>query len=1046
MDRIHEAYIGKMGNTFQKKTQQRIHWIVENVKGDLVLDVGCSQGIAPILMGKNGFKVTGLDVNADGIEYAKNLLSEQSESVQSRVTFLCKDFFDYKSEAQIYDTVIFSEVLEHILRPEFFVEKAYLLLKNEGRIIITVPFGINDDPDHVQTFYYSKLQQILSQYFDIATVKTFGKWIGFIGQKKDHITEATEEYNIFGSVEEEFYNIERGLIDTNNSLLQQRDCLKKEAAKIEEELREGLSNEIKEKSQLMDTISTTQAEKALLEVEITKWEEKSKKSAAELESSKEENSTLNKMLSRANSAYEKKELEFNDLINKKKAADEACYEATLSLEKSNKSLAAAEATVVTLQNENQSLKRQNESLEKEIAELKIKLRNTQLSWKTSENNYQLLANAKLGRFTRWYWKKKDAVILFFRKRGDRFANKEMRKEAKRMKKAQKKLYRDSQGSILRRIAKRSKCLVAVVKWIRNKNPDKQFLVLPIDRLDYKLPTSISLKTSEPLNKHEATPITKKDFENKSLIYEKAPAKNIEELRIGAIMDTFSLSCFSHECSLLPVRVDNWQDLFEEETPDLMLVESAWNGNDGAWQYRIGTYSGVSRADLFELLDYCKSKDIPTVFWNKEDPPHFDKFIEAASRFDYVFTTDENCIPKYRQRCGHERVYALPFAAQPSIHNPVLCEDRDKNICFAGTYYASRFPERKKQMDILFAASEGLGLDIYDRMYGNTSPGYQDYLFPEPLRKYILGRLEYDDMVKAYRRYKVFLNVNSVTDSGTMFSRRVFELLACGTPVVTTPSKGIKAFFGSLVPEITSIEEGHEILKSILEDNTKLRRIGAEGVRCVHSKHTYRHRLQTISEIVGLNLKPLKVERVAVLVFEASNVENVIQSINAQSLKPEWIMLINGKAVDAKKIESATKIAVRTGESFSDIMSFVEECKEATGVAVFNGNDTYTSEYLSDASLALSYCGCDSTGMASVVDFSAGINTIGDVHSENHIGKPVYVSTLFFRKNYISRKAIIEAAATKQKTVHLKTCFARYSFEYGANAEHKSENDLKTIIL
>ena len=48
----------------------------------------------------------------------------------------------------------------------------------------------------------------------------------------------------------------------------------------------------------------------------------------------------------------------------------------------------------------------------------------------------------------------------------------------------------------------------------------------------------------------------------------------------------------------------------------------------------------------------------------------------------------------------------------------------------------------------------------------------------------MGELPYDQMLAAYKMYKVFLNVNSVIDSPTMCARRVFELSACSTPVVS----------------------------------------------------------------------------------------------------------------------------------------------------------------------------------------------------------------------------------------------------------------------
>ena len=77
MDRIYEAYIGKMGTSFQKKTQKRIEWILENVKGSSALEVGCSQGIVSLLIGEKGLSVVGIDINEEAIEYANNLLATQ---------------------------------------------------------------------------------------------------------------------------------------------------------------------------------------------------------------------------------------------------------------------------------------------------------------------------------------------------------------------------------------------------------------------------------------------------------------------------------------------------------------------------------------------------------------------------------------------------------------------------------------------------------------------------------------------------------------------------------------------------------------------------------------------------------------------------------------------------------------------------------------------------------------------------------------------------------------------------------------------------------
>lgn len=432
----------------------------------------------------------------------------------------------------------------------------------------------------------------------------------------------------------------------------------------------------------------------------------------------------------------------------------------------------------------------------------------------------------------------------------------------------------------------------------------------------------------------------------------------KKLRIASILDTFSESCFGNECDLLAIRPDNWRDILAAEKPDMLLVESAWNGNGGAWQYLVGTYGGSTRDKLRELIAECRKCGIPTAFWNKEDPPHFDKFIEAASLFDQVFTTDENCIPLYRKQCGHDRVAALPFAASPVIHNPFSTGPRDRDVCFAGTYYANRFEDRRQQMDVLLECGRDFAFDIYDRMHGNKSPGYENYLFPERFREFIRGRLDYADMLKTYRRYKVFLNTNSVVDSGTMFSRRVFELLACGTPVVTTPSLGIRRFFGDLVGEISDVEKGRKLVRRLLTDSDYYSRIQAAGVREVLSKHTYAIRLQTIAEALGLPWRRPVVRMAVFAVPDRRGAAGLLDMLGRQTLRPDLVVLPRKHESLCAKLREAG-YNVRTGESAADPL-----LSEAgiTAIAWMNAAHHYGPAYLLDASLSTLYAEGSLSGM------------------------------------------------------------------------------------
>ncbi|MEX2505188.1 MAG: hypothetical protein WD378_10070, partial [Egicoccus sp.] len=74
-------------------------------------------------------------------------------------------------------------------------------------------------------------------------------------------------------------------------------------------------------------------------------------------------------------------------------------------------------------------------------------------------------------------------------------------------------------------------------------------------------------------------------------YLKAPrALEVTELRVAAVVDTFTESSFEPDCDLVTFRPDNWHATLADEHPHLLLVESAWKGNGGGWEYQVGSYS------------------------------------------------------------------------------------------------------------------------------------------------------------------------------------------------------------------------------------------------------------------------------------------------------------------------------------------------------------------------------------------------------------------------------------------------------------------------
>ncbi|WP_079202272.1 glycosyltransferase [Pseudomonas sp. CC6-YY-74] len=329
-----------------------------------------------------------------------------------------------------------------------------------------------------------------------------------------------------------------------------------------------------------------------------------------------------------------------------------------------------------------------------------------------------------------------------------------------------------------------------------------------------------------------------------------------------VMDEFTSGCFEEDVNLIQPRPDNWYALAEKYKPELIFIESAWKGNQGSWQYRVAEYANKPGQEIAQICQYAREKGIPTLFWNKEDPVHHDKFMCTAKLVDHIFTTDAAMKDSYRLKTGNQNVHALPFAAQPALHKPAPLAGRKPLSCFAGSWYGNRHAERGQAMRWLLEAANKHGLDIYDRNHGTGI-----FPFPDEYKAGIKGSLPYKELCDEYSRYRVFLNVNSVTESPTMFSRRVFELMACGTPIVSTYAQGIENLFElGAVWLVHSQEEADEAIHTLMTDDVEWRRRSLAGIREVFSRHTYAHRLNDIFERLGIEYR-MPTEPAIVLIAE-----------------------------------------------------------------------------------------------------------------------------------------------------------------------------------
>ncbi len=475
---------------------------------------------------------------------------------------------------------------------------------------------------------------------------------------------------------------------------------------------------------------------------------------------------------------------------------------------------------------------------------------------------------------------------------------------------------------------------------------------------------------------------------------------------------------------------------------MLFVESVWRGKDDLWGGKVQRCTD----EVNELVSYCNAQDIPTVFWNKEDPYHFDDFMASAKLFDFVFTTDIECIPRYKEILGHDKVYLLPFACQPKIHNPVETYRRKDAFVFAGAYYAY-FSERNTQFASMVKtlAREG-DVDIFDRNYNIEETKFK---FPEAFRGFIRGGLAYDEINKAYKGYKYAINLNSMTESPTMFSRRVFELMASNTIVLSNYTIGTQVLLGDLVISTDNMEELEEQVRHLNRKPIFEKKIRLAALRKVMMEHTAQDRLGEIASKVFSHDRKVSLPHVTCVAYakERKHILSLRKTFLAQSYQNKSMVLVYADDLfpSTEKLEEDESINCI---SESDREKALKYIKSADYIAGLHIDDYYGENYLIDLVLAARYseAGIITKSGCYEYDDTYGLQLKNDINTYQTSGFAAARSSLLriSKENYFNIISFSKSIASKQYIEEV--IFAVDEFNYCKNGGSRRLNNEEEAII
>lgn len=350
-----------------------------------------------------------------------------------------------------------------------------------------------------------------------------------------------------------------------------------------------------------------------------------------------------------------------------------------------------------------------------------------------------------------------------------------------------------------------------------------------------------------------------------------------DLNVGIICDEFLYEAYKDVVNLhyINYNKDNINTDF-----DFVIIATTWKGIDSSWQ-NVSKDKSEERYHLYELIKELQKREIPTLFYSKEDPVNYDQFIEIAKKCDYVFTSAEEIIPRYIEAVGHDRVHKLEFGINPHKHNPIGINAPEfkgykDDVIFAGSWMV-KYPIRNQESAMAFdgVIKTDNKLTIIDR---NLKLENKRYHFPPKYMEYLSYPLPHELLMKTHKIYRNAINVNSVKYSNTMFANRVYELQAFGNILLSNFSVGVNSKF----PHVFIYNYKTDVPQFLTHTSDRAKReISSAGIRQTMNYETTYHRIKYMYEILG---HELNVDKARVLVVLKSEDNNADQMVKAQSYK------------------------------------------------------------------------------------------------------------------------------------------------------------------
>lgn len=159
----------------------RINSVIRELnKSDFVLDAGCGDGYSSSMIAPHVKSLVGIDLEKSKIKKAAKIAKKSNLSKKTR--FLAKSIYDFRPKKR-FDTVVCSDVIEHVDDPITLIRKLISFCKRGGRVVLTYPNILLTDLGRHIVYFGKNIEQISKKTDHTRPISRslVKKWTGLAG-------------------------------------------------------------------------------------------------------------------------------------------------------------------------------------------------------------------------------------------------------------------------------------------------------------------------------------------------------------------------------------------------------------------------------------------------------------------------------------------------------------------------------------------------------------------------------------------------------------------------------------------------------------------------------------------------------------------------------------------------------------------------------------------------------------------------------------------------------------------------------------------------